>query len=105
MTGLQVNPSLAGSRILWVEQAASTSYLRLRAIVHVDADPQVLLFVFTAALPAGDVRASAEGRLVWLTPAEVADPAMALLPDVRGLLAAIDALAPDEPPLSLATRW
>lgn len=32
VTGLQVNPSLAASRILWVEQAASTSYLRLRAV-------------------------------------------------------------------------
>lgn len=32
VTGLQINPSLAGRNILWVEQAASTSYLRLRAI-------------------------------------------------------------------------
>jgi hypothetical protein len=32
VTGLQVNPSLADGRILWVEQAASSSYLRLRPI-------------------------------------------------------------------------
>ncbi len=32
VTGLQVNPSLASGRILWVEQAASTSYLRLRRL-------------------------------------------------------------------------
>ena len=32
VTGLQINPSLSGRNILWVEQAASTSYLRLRAI-------------------------------------------------------------------------
>jgi 8-oxo-dGTP pyrophosphatase MutT (NUDIX family) len=72
--------------------------LRLRAVVHVDddgdADPQVMLFVFTASLPEGDVRASDEGRLLWLTPAEVADPSTPLLPDVRGLLAAIDDVTP-----------
>jgi hypothetical protein len=32
VTGIQVNPSLAAARILWVEHAASTSYLRLRAL-------------------------------------------------------------------------
>lgn len=79
--------------------------LRLRAVVHVDADPQVLLFVFTATLSAGELRASAEGRLVWLTPAEVANAATPLLPDVRGLLAAIDAQPPGAAPLSLAARW
>jgi hypothetical protein len=32
VTGLQVNPSLSSGRILWVEQAASSSYLRLQRI-------------------------------------------------------------------------
>jgi len=32
VTGLQVNPSLSSDHILWVEQAASVSYLRLRRI-------------------------------------------------------------------------
>ncbi len=32
VTGIQVNPSLAAGRVLWVEHAASTSYLRLRAL-------------------------------------------------------------------------
>lgn len=32
VTGLQVNPSLGGGRVLWVEQAGSDSYLRLRAL-------------------------------------------------------------------------
>ncbi len=32
VTGLQVNPSIASGHILWVEQAASASYLRLRRI-------------------------------------------------------------------------
>jgi 8-oxo-dGTP pyrophosphatase MutT (NUDIX family) len=81
------------------------SALALRAVVHVDADPPVLLLVFTAELPPGEVRASAEGRLVWLSPAEIADPATPLLPDVRGLLAAIDALPRGAAPLSLATKW
>ncbi|MGD9695496.1 MAG: hypothetical protein AB7V42_07550 [Thermoleophilia bacterium] len=32
VTGLQINPSIAYGRVLWVEHAASTSYLRLRAV-------------------------------------------------------------------------
>ena len=32
VTGLQVNPSISSGHILWVEQAASVSYLRLRRI-------------------------------------------------------------------------
>lgn len=32
VTGIQANPSLAAARILWVEHAGSTSYLRLRAV-------------------------------------------------------------------------
>lgn len=79
--------------------------LRLRAVVHVDAEPQVMLFVFTATLPDGEVRESPEGRLVWLSADEIAAPARALLPDVRGLLAAIDAQQPGAPPLTLAARW
>jgi len=32
VTGLQVNPSLSSGQILWVEQAASSSYLRIRKV-------------------------------------------------------------------------
>ena len=32
VTGLQINPSIASGHILWVEQAASSSYLHLRRI-------------------------------------------------------------------------
>jgi 8-oxo-dGTP pyrophosphatase MutT (NUDIX family) len=79
--------------------------MRLVAVVHVDAEPQVMLFVFAARLPAGRIRPSDEGRLVWLGPAQVADPSTPLLPDVRGYLAAIDARPASAPPLSLSVRW
>ena len=82
--------------------------LRLRAVVHGDidpaADPQVMLFVFSATLPPGEVRASSEGRLVWLAPAEVADPATPLLPDVRPLLATIASQAAGDGPVFLTPR-
>ena len=64
--------------------------LRLGSLLHVAGTPHVLVCVFTATLPPGDVRDSHEGRLVWLTPAEIADPATPLLPDVRALLAKLD---------------
>lgn len=61
--------------------------LRLGQVLHLAGAPPVMLFVFSATLPPGEVRESHEGRLVWLTPDEVADPATPLLPDVRGILA------------------
>lgn len=79
--------------------------LRLAAVVHVDANPQVMLFVFRARLPAGDVRPSAEGRLVWADRAAVDDPATPLLPDVRPLLARVLGMRPGDAPACLATRW
>ena len=32
VTGLQINPSIAAGRILWVEQAGSVSYLHIRRL-------------------------------------------------------------------------
>ena len=32
VTGLQINPSIARGRILWVEQAGSSSYLHIRRL-------------------------------------------------------------------------
>ena len=78
--------------------------LELAAVVHVEADPVVMLFVFTGALPAGEVRASAEGRLVWLSDAELRDAATPLLDDLRDLLPRLAARRQGDAPLFLATR-
>jgi 8-oxo-dGTP diphosphatase len=79
--------------------------LRLGAVVHVVAEPPVMLFVYAAVLPPGAVRGTAEGRLVWLTPAQVADPATPLLPDVRGFLARLDAAPAGGAPATLCATW
>jgi 8-oxo-dGTP diphosphatase len=79
--------------------------LRLAAVVHVDAEPRVMLFVFSAALPPGDVRGSVEGRLRWLSRAELADPSLPLLPDVRTHLRLIDEALPGAPPALLTASW
>lgn len=85
----------AAAREVEEECGLRPSDLRLGAVVHVDSDPPVMLFVFAAKLPDGDVRASAEGRLVWLDAAAIADPATPLLADVRPLLARLDATSAD----------
>lgn len=105
----------AAAREVEEECGLRPSALRLGAIVHVDADPQVMLFVFTAALPAGDVRASAEGRLVWHDLAAVRDASVPFLDDVRTLLPRLaarrggayggDDARDGDPPLSLTARW
>ncbi|MCG3133686.1 MAG: hypothetical protein HMLKMBBP_00911 [Planctomycetes bacterium] len=81
------------------------SSLRLAAVVHVEASPRVLLFVFSAALPQGGVRDTAEGRLRWFTRAELADPALPLLPDVRAHLRRIDEALPGAPPAFVTASW
>jgi 8-oxo-dGTP diphosphatase len=78
--------------------------LDLAAVVHVMAEPVVMLFVFTGELPEGEVRAGGEGRLVWLTDAQLLDPATPLVDDLRDLLPRIAALRPGDEPLFLATR-
>jgi 8-oxo-dGTP diphosphatase len=47
--------------------------VRLRAVVNVDeeAGPGVMVFVFLAASPSGQARASDEGTLEWVSPAEL----------------------------------
>ncbi len=95
----------AAAREVREECGLAPTSLRLGAVVHVTAEPPVMLFVFDGELPPGDVRESDEGRLVWLGPGEVADPATPLLPDVRGLLAVLDARRPGDPPASLAAAW
>lgn len=87
------------------ECGLTPSSVRLAAVVNVDAEPPVILFVFGAELPPGDVRPCSEGRLVWLDEARVADPATPLLPDVRGYLALLRDVPPGAPPRCLSVRW
>lgn len=83
------SPLAAARRELTEECGLAPETLRLGAIRNLDTDPPVLLFVFEATLPPGDLVPCDEGRLVWLTDAEISDPATPLLPDVRGLLDAV----------------
>ena len=106
----------AAAREVEEECGLAPSGLRLGAVVHVDADPQVMLFVFTATLADGAVRASAEGRLVWHPLAALHDASVPFLDDVRSLLprllarggAAVGDAKPGatgDAPLSLTARW
>lgn len=79
--------------------------LRLGAVVHVDAEPPVVLFVFAGRLPAGAVRASSEGRLVFHALDALADRSIPFLPDVRMLLPRVAALRDGERPLFLTASW
>lgn len=83
------SPLAAARRELTEECGLAPETLRLGAIRNLDTDPPVLLFVFEATLPPGDLGPCDEGHLVWLSDAEIADPATPLLPDVRALLVAL----------------
>ena len=78
--------------------------LDLAAVVHVMADPVVMLFVFIGALPDGDLRGSDEGKLVWIDEADFGAASARLVPDLIDLLPRIAARAPGDPPLFLVSR-
>jgi 8-oxo-dGTP diphosphatase len=61
--------------------------LELAAVVHVRADPAVLLFVFQGTLPAGDLAATPEGTLCWIAKEELEGSDLPLMPDLRPLIA------------------
>jgi 8-oxo-dGTP diphosphatase len=74
--------------------------LRLVGVVHTVEEPPCLLFVVTGELPPGDLVPTDEGEHVWLTDAQVADPASDVVPDVRALLPEIAAHGPGDPLLT-----
>jgi 8-oxo-dGTP diphosphatase len=78
--------------------------LDLAAVVHVTADPVVLLFVFVGDAPTGDARESDEGKLTWLRDDELAAARARLVPDLVDLLPRLLARRAGDPPLFLATR-
>jgi 8-oxo-dGTP diphosphatase len=73
--------------------------LELAAVVHVAAEPVVMLFVFTGTLPAGEVRDSDEGRLVWIDERDLASQSARLVPDLVDLLPRLAARRPGDPVL------
>ena len=78
-------PSPAARRETAEETGIAPESLELAAVVHVMAEPVVLLFVFTGTLPAGELRPSDEGRLLWLTDDELRFAKARLVPDLVDL--------------------
>jgi 8-oxo-dGTP diphosphatase len=86
------------------ETGLAPTSLDLAAVVHVQAEPVVMLFVFVGAAPEGDVRESDEGRLLWIDEKDLASAAARLVPDLVELLPRLLARRAGEPPVFLATR-
>jgi 8-oxo-dGTP diphosphatase len=78
--------------------------LDLAAVVHVAAEPVVMLFVFVGDAPSGELRESGEGRLTWLDERELSSAASRLVPDLVDLLPRLLARRAGDRPLFLATR-
>ena len=96
---------LAGAlREVREETGLAPRSLEFAAVVHVMAEPVVMLFVFTGDAPEGELRESDEGRLVWIDEREFASPQARLVPDLVDLLPRLAARRPGAPPLSLVTR-
>jgi len=73
--------------------------LHLAAVIHVAAEPVVMLFVFVGPAPNGETRASDEGELVWLHENEIAAAAARLVPDLVELLPRVLARPAGDPVL------
>ena len=78
--------------------------LDLAAVIHVEADPVVMLFVFVGDAPDGATRASDEGELVWMHVDELHGAGKRLVPDLVDLLPRVLARRAGDPPMFLATR-
>ena len=96
---------LAAARRECVEETGLVpATLELAAVVHVMAEPVVMLFVFTGTLPDGDVTDSDEGTLVWIDERDLASPGARLVPDLVELLPRLAARRPGDPVMSFVSR-
>ena len=74
--------------------------LDLAAIIHIAAEPAVLLFVFLGTLPPGELRPCHEGTFHWLSRQELADPNLPLMADLAFLLPRLWKWQAENPPHS-----
>lgn len=89
----------AARREVREETGFDVAALELAAVVHVMAEPVVMLFVFVGdAPPSGEPRASDEGRLVWLDERDLGRADAKFVPDLVELLPRLAARRPGEPP-------
>ena len=86
------------------ETGLAPATLELAAVVHVMAEPVVMLFVFTGTLPPGELRECDEGKLVWIDEREFGSPGARLVPDLVELLPRLVARRPGDPPMFLVSR-
>jgi len=90
----------AAIREMAEETGLTVDEVRLRAVIHIDADdPQIgiLLFVFTARACSRDFHPSPEGRLEWVPQARLSD--YELVEDLVELLPKVLAMGPHDLPL------
>jgi 8-oxo-dGTP diphosphatase len=90
----------AAMREMTEETGLRVDEVRLRAVIHIDADdPQIgiLLFVFTARARSRDFHPSPEGTLEWVPQARLSN--YELVEDLVELLPRILAMGPHDPPL------
>jgi 8-oxo-dGTP diphosphatase len=81
------------------ETGLDVEEVRLRGVVHVDADDPimgVLFFVFTASAPERQVVPSAEGSLEWFGRGDL--PLLDMVEDLPVMLPAVLAMGPADPP-------
>ena len=90
----------AAAREVREECGLTPRELRLVGTVQVQAEPVVMLFVFRAELPPGEVVPGHEGELRWLPTHEVESGGLPFVEDVVGLFARVRRDAP----FHLATR-
>ena len=86
------------------ETGLAPEALELAAVVHVMADPVVMLFVFTGTLPPGELRECDEGELVWIDERDFGSADARLVPDLVELLPRLAARRAGDQPFFTVTR-
>lgn len=70
--------------------------LALAAVLTVESEPPVLLFIFEGTLPPGDLRPTPEGRFQWIDPDSLESTPGPLMPDLPLILPRLRARDPQE---------